>query len=225
MPAVDIRPPTLPVLEKASVAVQHVGDSSLSDFGNGVIALIKFIGGIIVKVLDFILNATAGTSAGSLFTNTQTSVASVIDNASHSVSSVINGAGDMTIREIIQHAMALVVAITDILLKIANAAIYLVTGKDGAGWALRASSTVGEASSRLLAQASAAYDGATHASLREMTHAIGDYSQHVGTEFVTLIGNLNGAAVHGGVTSLDGVPLDADVLDGVATAVQTALSL
>jgi hypothetical protein len=127
----------------------------------------------------------------------------------------------MSLREVIQHSLALIIAVTDILVKIMNAVVYLISGRDGAGWALQATSTVNEASSQLLAQAGSTYDHVTHASLTELTHTIGDYSHYVGDEFVALIGSLNGAVVHGSIP-LDGVPVDGDAL---VTAVQTALNM
>lgn len=222
LPNVNLHPPTLPnlnIMEGTSATVHRIGDASLTDFGNAILSTIKFTGGIIIKFLDLILNAISGTSLSSILSNVQTSVASTIDNASHAVVSTITNIGNMSVLEIIQHLMALVIAITDILLKIMNAVIYIISGKDGAEWALQATSSVNEASSQLLAQATSTYDGVTHTSLTEFTHSVGDYSHYVGNEFVTLIGSLNG--VDG--LSFDGVSIPADTLDSVATAVQTAL--
>jgi len=233
LPAVNmpnIPPPSLPtpVVEGTNAAMKSVGDASLSDFGNGVISAIKFTGGIMVKFLDFILNAVAGTSVASILTNVQTSVNSVIDNATHSVLSTINGIANMSVKEILQNLMALIIAITDILLKIMNAVIYLISGRDGENWLLQATTTVNEASSHLLAQASLTYHDITHASMAELAHNIGDYSQYVGNELYALMGSLNGAEGDILLSSLDGSSghmLNADVLDGVAAAVQTAMNM
>mmetsp|Transcript_14352 Transcript_14352/g.31101 ORF Transcript_14352/g.31101 Transcript_14352/m.31101 type:complete len:954 (-) Transcript_14352:214-3075(-) len=221
LPNVNIQAPALPnlnIVEGTNAAVNRVGDASLTDFGNGIISAIKFTGGIIIKFLDLILNAIAGTSVASILTNVQSSITSVIDNASHTVVSTITNIGNMSIKEILQHLMALVIAITDILLKIMNAIVYLISGKDGADWALQATSTVNEASSHLLAQATSTYDHVTHDSLTQLAHSVGDYSQYVGNEVVTLIGSLNGGLV-------DGMSIPEDTMDSVMTAVQTALSL
>lgn len=225
MPSVNLPHPSflpnLNIVEGTSAAFKSMGDASLTDFGNVVLSAIKFIGGIVVKFLDLILNAVSGTSVASILSNVQTSVTSVIDNANHAVVSTITNIGNMSVKEILQHSMALIIAIADILLKITNAIIYIISGKDGANWALQATSSVNGASSQLLAQATSTYDDVTHASLTEVAHSIGDYSQHVGGEFVTLIGSLNGM---GGI-SLDGVTIPEDTLNSVASAVQTALSL
>jgi len=222
LPNVNIHPPSLPnlnIMEGTSATVHRIGDASLTDFGNAILSTIKFTGGIIIKFLDLILNAISGTSLSSILSNVQTSVTSTIDNASHAVVSTITNIGNMSVVEIIQHLMALVIAITDILLKIMNAVIYIISGKDGAEWALQATSSVNEASSQLLAQATSTYDGVTHTTVTELAHSVGDYSHYVGNEFVTLIGSLNG--VDG--LSFDGVSIPDDTLDSVATAVQTAL--
>lgn len=207
LPSMNIQPPAMPNLN--IMEGTNVGEASLSDLGNGIISAVKFTGGIIIKFLDFILNAVAGTSVSSILTNVQTSVTSVIDNAVHAVVSTITNIGNMSVIEIIQHLMALVIAITDILLKILNAIVYLISGRDGAEWALQATSSVNEASSQLLAQATSTYDDVTHESLRELAHTIGDYSHYVGNEFVTL---------------MTAVPLDHDTLGSATTAVQTALT-
>ena len=226
LPNVNIPGPVLPhvgVVEKTNVAMTSLREASLADFGDGVISAVKSTGGIILKFLDFILNAVAGTTFSAIFTNVYTSVTSVIDNAVHAVVSTITNIGNMSIIEIIQHLMALVIAITDILLKIMNAMVYIISGKDGAEWALQATTSVNDATSHLLAQTSSTYDHVTHASMAELTHTLGEYSQYVGNELLALVSSLNGVA--DGSISLDGVPLDPDMLDTVATAVQTAMTL
>jgi len=220
LPKMDIHPPSIPSNVVDGLALKHVGDASLSDFGNGIVSSIQFIGGILVKFLDLILGAVAGTSVASLLNDVQTSVSSVINGASHAVMSTIDNVANMSVKEILQHLVALIIAITDILLKIANAVVYILSGRDGGDWALQASTSVHDASSQLMATAAHTYDDVTHESISQLTHAIGDYSQHVGSEFLAMVGNLNGEAVDG-ISSM----LDADTLDSVATAVQTALTL
>jgi len=220
LPKMDIHPPSIPSNVVDGLALKHVGDASLSDFGNGIVSSIQFIGGVLVKFLDLILGAVAGTSVASLLNDVQTSVSSVINGASHAVMSTIDNVANMSVKEILQHLVALIIAITDILLKIANAVVYILSGRDGGDWALQASTSVHDASSQLMATAAHTYDEVTHESISQLTHAIGDYSQHVGSEFLAMVGNLNGEAVDG-ISSM----LDADTLDSVATAVQTALTL
>jgi hypothetical protein len=201
-----------------------VGDASLSDFGNAVISSLKFLGGIVVKFLDLILGAVAGTSASSMWANLRDSVSSAVDNASHAVVSTINAVGDMSLREVLQHLVALVVLVVDLLLKVANALVYVISGRDGADWALQASTAANEAGSRLLARASETYNDVTHESLAELAHHIGDYSQHTGDQLMALLGGVS-TVVADGSLSLDNVPLDADAVNNVVAAVQTALSL
>ena len=221
LPQVHVGLPTFPnlsIIDGTSAAVRQIGDASLADFGNAVLSTIKFTGGIVVRFLDFILNAVSETSVASVLSNAQISVTTAMESARHAVVGTLTEIGNMSLIEILQHVMKLVIVITDILLKITNAVLYVISGKDGAAWALQATSSIDGASTQLLARA----EDFTHASLAEMTHSIGDYGQLVGGEFVTLIASVS-SAVNG--MSLAGVSLPDNVLDNVASAVQTAFSL
>jgi len=221
LPQVHVGLPTLPnlsIIDGTSAAVRRIGDASLVDFGNAVLSTIKFTGGIVVRFLDFILNAVSGTSVASVLANAQISVTTAMESANHAVVGTLTEIGNMSLIEIVQHVMKLVIVITDILLKITNAVLYVISGKDGAAWALQATSSIDGASTQLLARA----EDFSHASLAEMAHSIGDYGQLVGGELVTLIASVS-SAVDG--MSLAGVSLPDNVLDNVASAVQTAFSL
>jgi hypothetical protein len=221
LPQAHVGQPTLPnlsIIDGTSAAVRRIGDASLVDFGNAVLSTIKFTGGIVVRFLDFILNSVSGTSVASVLANAQISVTTAMESARHAVVGTLTEIGNMSLIEIVQHVMKLVIVITDILLKITNAVLYVISGKDGAAWALQVTSSIDGASTQLLARA----EDFTHASLAEMTHSIGDYGQLVGGEFVTLIASVS-SAVNG--MSLAGVSLPDNVLDNVASAVQTAFSL
>jgi len=146
-------------------------------------------------------------------------VTTTIDTASYVVIEILAKAGNMSVSEIVQDIMKLVIIITDILLKVMNAILYVVSGKDGAAWAIQATTSIDGASSQLLAQAMNMYDDFTHASLTEMAHSIRDYRQLVGGEFTTLIASLTTGAVEV-VYSAD-VSMPNDVMDSVA---QTAVS-
>ena len=123
--------------------------------------------------MNLILGAVAGTSVASLLSNVQSSISSVIDNSSHSILSTLSNIGNMTIIEILQSIMAMMFVITDIILKILNAVIYIISGKDGSDWALQASDSVDHASSQLMAQAYATYESdVTHTSLTQLAHNI-----------------------------------------------------
>jgi len=225
IPKINFEAPTvsnldLPTMPGTSTAIQGIGDSSLTDFGHAVTSTITFTGGLVISFLNLILGAVAGTSVASLLSNVQSSISSVIDNASHSILSTLSNIGNMTIIEILQSIMAMMFVITDILLKILNAVIYIISGKDGSDWALQASDSVDHASSQLMAQAHATYLDVTHTSLTQLAHNIEDYSQSIGNEFVTLMGSLN---THG---VLDGsISIPDDTLDSISTTLQTALNL
>ena len=217
----DLHLPIMPdsISKEASAAVQGIGDSSLSDFGHAVTSTITFTGGLVVSFLNLILGAVAGTSIASLLSTVQSSISSTIENASHSILSTLSNIGNMTIIEILQSIMAMLFVITDILLKILNAIIYIISGKDGSDWALQASYSVDHASSQLMAQAYTTYTDLTHTSLTQLAHNIGDYSHSVGNGFVTIMGSLNTHGVDGSIVISD------EALDSISTTLQTALNL
>ncbi|KAL7441442.1 hypothetical protein ACHAXH_006597 [Discostella pseudostelligera] len=225
LPNVDVQLPIEPnvnVIESASAVMHRIGDTSLSDFGHVILSTIELTGGIIFNFLDLFLNTIAGTNFASVIADVQSAISSLIDNASHFVVSTVSSIGNMSVIEIIQNLLTLVIAITDILLKLMNAIVYLISGNDGATWALVATSSVKEASSQLLAQASSTYNDFTHASLAELALSIGDYGQVVENEFVTLMGSL-GSVID--TNSFHGMSVPEDVFDSVATVLQTGLSL
>ena len=218
----EMNPPHFDIIDGASAAVRRIGDASLSDFGNAALDSVKFAGGIVVDFLDFILNAVSGTSVASILTNVQYSVTTAIDDVSHAVVGTLTSIGNMSVAEVIQRILTLVIVITDIFLKIMNAILYVISGKDGAAWAILATTSIDGASTQLLAKASSAYVDLTHASLTELAHSIGDYGQLVGDEFVTLIASVS-SAIDG--ASLAGFSLPDDVSESVASALQTVFSL
>jgi len=124
---------------------------------------------------------------------------------------VISDVGNLSLRDIVHNLMVLIVATADMLMKVMNAVIYLLSGKDTGSWALQATSTVNQASSQLLAQA----DDVTHRSIGDLASSIGDYSYHVGNELVALLGSLNG---------VEGAHFDG-TFDMVTTAMQTGFTM
>jgi hypothetical protein len=214
--------PDVHIFDGTSAALRRIGDASLSDFGNAVLYTVELTGGIVVKFLDLILNAVSGTSVASILANVQYSVTTAMDDASHAVVGTLTSIGNMSLIEVFQRILMLVIVITDVLLKIMNAILFIISGKDGAAWAIQATTSIDGASTQLLAKASSAYVDLTHTSLTELAHSIGDYGQFVGDEFVTLIASVSNA-LNG--MSLEGLSLPEDVSDSVASALQTVFSL
>jgi len=81
------------------------------------------------KLIDSILNLVAGTSVEATLLAIQTSISTTIDSASHSVVSTLSAIGDISIRDVFNGIMTLILMIGDILMKAANAAVYLASGK------------------------------------------------------------------------------------------------
>lgn len=203
----SIHPPAV-----VSSAIQHASDASLADIGHGIMDAVKFMAGILLTVVDANLDLAApGSSSVIVLESVKSSVNSMLDNASYTVANVINDVGNLSLKDIVHNLMVLIVATADMIMKVMNAVIYLLSGKDTGNWVLQATSTVNEASSQLLAQA----DDVTHQSIGELASSIGDYSYHVGNELVALLGSLNG---------VDGAHFDG-TLDMVTTAMQTGFTM
>eukprot|EP00986_Skeletonema_menzelii_P012058 scaffold6447_cov144-Skeletonema_menzelii.AAC.3 len=195
-----------------SSAIQHASDASLADIGNGIMDAVKFMASIVLTVVDANLDLAApGSSSASVLKSVQSSVNSMLDNASYTVANVINDVGNLSLKDIVHNLMVLIVATADVIMKVMNAVVYLLSGKDAGNWALQASSTVNEATSQLLAQA----DDVTHQSIGNLASSIGDYSYHVGNDLVALLGSLNG---------VEGAQFDS-TLDMVTTAMQTGFTM
>jgi hypothetical protein len=203
----SIHPPVV-----VSSAIHHAGDTSIADIGNGILNAVKFMAGILLTVVDANLDLAApGSSSAIVLENVQSSVNSMLDNASYTVMNVINDVGNLSLKDIVHNLMVLIVATADVLMKVMNAVIYLLSGKDTGSWALQATSTVNQASSQLLAQA----DDVTHRSIGDLASSIGDYSYHVGNELVALLGSLHG---------VEGAHFDG-TFDMVTTAMQTGFTM
>ena len=193
-----------------SSAIQHVNDATIADIGNGIMDAVKFMSGILLTAVDANLDlAVPGSSSASVLQSVRSSVTSMLDNASYTISSVMNDIGNLTLKDIVHNLMVLIVATADVLMKIMNAVIYVISGKDSSGWVIQATNTVDQATSQLLAQA----DDVTHRSFGDLAISIGEYSHHVGDELIGLLGSFNGVE---GVDS---------TLDVVTSAIQTGLSL
>ena len=220
-------PISLDIVEGSNAVMSSVADASLSDIGNAAFSGIKFVGGIIVQFLDFIVGAVAGTSLAQVFGNLQTSVQSVIDNASHTVVNTINNLGNITLKEVLQSLVTLIITIADALLKVMNSLVYLISGADVSDWALQTTNTISEASAQLVSQVGATYHDVTHKSLSELASSIGDYSHHVGYELYSVMASLSHEAVGFGDSLSDSADVSylSESFDSIATAVQTAFTL
>ncbi len=203
------------ITQGASSTVKTIGDSSLTDIASSILTGIKFMGGILIKFFDLILNQIGGTSVSKIVQSAQTSVMTVIDNASHSVTTTIHDIGNMTIQQAIQNMIALIIAVANLLLTVVNAIVKLLSGKEASEWVLAATSTANQQAHDLSLLASNTAHDLTHKSLGELSASIGSFSQHVGNEIFTSIGSLDDA-----VASSDGAT---QLADTVSAAVQMSL--
>ncbi|KAL3772896.1 hypothetical protein ACHAWO_009649 [Cyclotella atomus] len=208
----------------ASPTHVNFADNSLSDIGHSILGGIKYIGGLMFQFLDWIITAVAGTSMSQIFGSVQTSISTLVDNASSAIVNVLNGLGNLTLKEILQALLTLILVVTDLTLKVMNALVYLLSGKDAGDWVLQANTAVHGYGDQLLAT----YQDVTHKSLGELATSIGDYSHHVGEELLAI---MNSLSTQDGVENVlrgtggDVSYLSAENVDAIATAVQTALTL
>ena len=206
----------------------NFADTSLADIGNSVLRGIEYLGGTLFGFLNWMIGAVFGTSLSQILSSVQTSLSNLIDNATSSALNLLSSLGNLTIKEILEAFLTILLVITDVIMKVLNALVYLISGKDAAGWALQASSAANDYGTKLLAQAGSTYQDVTHKSLGELAMSIGDYSHHVGEELLAVINTLS---AHGGVQSVmdntggDVSYLSAENLEQIAASVQTALAL
>lgn len=206
----------------------NFADTSLADIGNSVLRGIEYLGGTLFGFLNWMIGAVFGTSLSQILSSVQTSLSNLIDNATSSALNLLSSLGNLTIKEILEAFLTILLVITDVIMKVLNALVYLISGKDAAGWALQASSAANNYGTKLLAQAGSTYQDVTHKSLGELAMSIGDYSHHVGEELLAVINTLS---AHGGVQSVmdntggDVSYLSAENLEQIATSVHTALAL
>ncbi|KAL7520213.1 hypothetical protein ACHAWX_005815 [Stephanocyclus meneghinianus] len=206
----------------------NFADTTLSDVGDAIFGSIQFLGGILFQFLDWVIRAVVGTNLSQVLGKVQTSVASFIDNASSSVVNLLDSFGDLTLKQLLQAFLTVLLVVVDMILKVTNAVVYLISGKDAGDWALQANTAIHTAGDQLLAQASSTYQDVTHKTFGELAGSIGDYSHHVGEELLAMMTSLSTYA--GGVAEnvIDGADvsyLSAENLESIASAVQTALSL
>ena len=200
-------------------------DTSLADIGKSILGGIQSLSGIFFRFIDWIIATVAGTSLSQILNSVHISISTLIDNTSSSITNLINGLGDLTIREIFQAFLTLILVVTDMIFKVTNALVYLISGKDAGDWALQANSVVHTYGDQLLAKAGTAYQDVTHKSLGELAIAIGDYSHHVGEELLTVMNCFSPQSGTEIVTAGHMSSLTTDNLDNIAKAVQTSLTL
>ncbi|KAL3805374.1 hypothetical protein HJC23_009081 [Cyclotella cryptica] len=206
----------------------NFADTTLSDVGSAIFESVQFLGGILFQFLDWVMRAVVGTNLSQVLGKVQTSVASLIDNASLSVVTMLDNLGDLTLKQLLQALLTVLLVVVDMILKVSNAVVYLVSGKDAGDWALQANTAIHTAGDQLLAQASLTYQDVTHTSFGELAGSIGDYSHYVGEELLAMMNSIStyaGGVAEGIVDGADVSYLSADNLDSIASAVQTALSM
>lgn len=168
-------------------SIKMISDGSLTDLANGGLSALKEIGGGLLKILDAILMSFAGTSVEGIIASAQASAQGVMNGALESLSAF----GSLTIKEAAQALASLLVMVAKVLFGILTAVIKVTSGKGLDEWATAATGALEQEASKLMAQASSEAYALTHASIAELTEAVGHFSHNVGSlmvESVSVLG-------------------------------------
>ncbi|GFH45140.1 hypothetical protein CTEN210_01614 [Chaetoceros tenuissimus] len=189
------------IAESSDSTVQALANTSLEDVGKSAISSIKYMGSVLEQVLNVILGTFANTSVHNLIESAQKSMDTMIHDATQSVTKTITEMGDITLRQVVQGLASLVVTVSKMLVIVINAVVKLVSGKDAGEWVLAASNSVTQQANELSSKAAnAAYDF-THATFKELTLSMSDFSHHVGNEMLASVGTLNDAGLNEAITT------------------------
>lgn len=206
------------IIQSTTATAESVGKETISDLVDGIIYGLKTIGAFLSQVLDTILKELAGTTMGELIQIAQQSVDTAISGAVNSVTSTLNDFGNMTMAQLVQAFIAMLVAVSKFLFSVLNEVVKLVSGREASEWALAASGTINQKASELTAQAASTTADLTHTSLAELGTNVGAFSQDIGKQVVASVGVLGDAVVT--QVGSDGVSMASSTIDSVSAAVQ-----
>jgi hypothetical protein len=206
------------IIQTTTATAESVGKETISDLADGIMYGLKTIGAFLSQVLDAILKELAGTTMGELIQIAQQSVDTAISGAVNSVTTTLNDFGNMTMTQLVQAFIAMLVTVSKFLFTVLNEVVKLVSGKEASEWALAASGTINQKTGELTAQAASTATDLTHKSLAELSTNVGAFSQDIGKQVVASVGVLGDAVVT--QVGSDGVSMASSTIDSVSAAVQ-----
>lgn len=212
------------IAQSTSKTVETVGKETLSDLGNGVIHAIKVVATFFVQVVDSVLKELLGTTTGELIHIAKVSVDTAVSGAVNSVTHTVSDIGNMTMSQMIQNLVGLVVMITKFILTVLNAVVKLLSGKEASEWALAATTTVTQKAGELTSLASSTATDLTHKSFAELVSSVDSFSTDVGKQLIEGAGVLTDA-VSTQLATDGGAALAGSTIDGVASALQASQML
>ena len=212
------------IAQSTSKTVETVGKETLSDLGNGVIHAIKVVAAFFVQVLDSVLKELLGTTTGELIHIAKVSVDTAVSGAVNSVTHTVSDIGNMTMSQMIQNLVGLVVMITKFILTVLNAVVKLLSGKEASEWALAATTTVTQKAGELTSLASSTATDLTHRSFAELVSSVDSFSTDVGKQLIEGAGVLTDA-VSTQLATDGGAAFAGSTIDGVASALQASQML
>lgn len=212
------------IAQSTSNTVETVGKETLSDLGNGVIHAIKVVAAFFVQVLDSVLKELLGTTTGELIHIAKVSVDTAVSGAVNSVTHTVSDIGNMTMSQMIQNLVGLVVMITKFILTVLNAVVKLLSGKEASEWALAATTTVTQKAGELTSLASSTATDLTHRSFAELVSSVDSFSTDVGKQLIEGAGVLTDA-VSTQLATDGGAAFAGSTIDGVASALQASQML
>lgn len=175
------------ITDVTSGTVKSIGEASISDVAVSIVSGIKLIATIMLKLIDAILVKVGEPTVEQMIVTAKTSIQTVVDGATSAVVDTVTGIGNLTVKDILQGLIALLIIVSKILLAIFNMLVKYLSGKGASEWVLDASTFMNEQSKALISKAShTAYD-LTHASFTELASSIEAFSQEIGSHLVSSI--------------------------------------
>jgi hypothetical protein len=175
------------ISDTTSNTVKTIGEASISDVAASVVSGIKFIAVLMLKLIDLILVKVGEPTVAQMMKSVQTSIQTVVDGATSAVVHTVTDIGNLTVKDILQGLISLLITVSKLLLTVFNMLVKYLSGKGASEWVLEASTLLNEQSKALINKAShTAYD-LTHASFTELAASIGAFSQEIGSHLVSSI--------------------------------------
>jgi hypothetical protein len=178
---------TQTITDVTSGTVKSIGEASISDVAGSIVSGIKFIATIVLRLIDAILVKVGEPTVEQMIVTAKTSIQAVVDGATSAIVDTVTGIGNLTVKDILQGLIALLIAVSKLLLAIFNMLVKYLSGKGASEWVLDVSTFMNEQSKALISKAShTAYD-LTHASFTELASSIGAFSQEIGSHLVSSV--------------------------------------
>lgn len=188
-------------------ALDKISQSSLEDLSSDVAGGIKLMGNSLGQVLTAVdgtlqdnVGLTLSGTTSSVVERAQISIAAVVNSATASITETIqhkiHDIGSMTVTEVLQNLVTLLIVVSKLLFSILNTIVSLLSGKGMTEWAVATTGAIEQKAAALSMQAATAASDLTHKSLMDLTNSIAHYSQDVADGVTTMaVNSIDGVSV------------------------------